>query len=279
MRSNFLPCDGPGGPHRMHYLEWGDPDNPRVVVCVHGLTRNAHDFDRLAERLQDAFRVVCVDVAGRGGSDWLRDKDAYGSEQYVLDLLALVRHTGARRVDWVGTSMGGLIGMALAALIDGPIARLVLNDVGPHVPLTALREIGDYVGRPVSFANLDEMEAHMRVIHSGFGRLSDAQWRHLAVHSAGRRDDGRYVFSYDPGIAAAFTRVRGDIDLWDTWERIEQPVLLLRGAHSELLSREIADEMRRRRPPIDFVEFEDVGHAPMLLDENQIGVVADWLGA
>lgn len=272
-------CLSSSGFHRMRYYGWGAPDRSRTVICVHGLTRNGRDFDPLARSLSAAYRVLCPDVAGRGRSDWLDNHADYNYPQYLNDMTALIARSGAAQIDWVGTSMGGLIGLMLAAQPRSPIRRLVVNDVGPFIPAAALRRIAGYVGEPVAFEDIDQLERYLRVIAAPFGPLGDAQWRHLAVHSARELDDGRLGLAYDPGIAEAFKGHLDDIDLWPIWERVRCPVLVLRGADSDLLRREDALAMTRRGPGAELVEFDGVGHAPALMDEGQIVAVRDWLAA
>lgn len=277
MRSNYLLGLGPHGFHRLHYTEWGDPANDKVLLCVHGLTRTGRDFDYLAAALERDYRILCPDVVGRGQSDWLADKSGYNYPQYLADMTALIARCGAARVDWIGTSMGGLIGMFLAAQPGTPIHKLVMNDVGPFVPKAGLQRIADYLGRPVDFADLVEMERYVRWIAAPFGRLTDEQWRHLTVHSARQREGGRYEFAYDPGIAEPFKMQVDDVDLWPVWEAVRCPVLVLRGAESDVLTSADAQAMRSRGPKAELVEFPGVGHAPMLLDAAQIAVARDWL--
>lgn len=278
MRSSDVRGLSSRGFHRVHYTEWGDPANDKVLVCVHGLTRNARDFDFFAAALEDEYRVLCPDVVGRGKSDRLANKVDYGYPQYMLDMNALIARSQADQVDWVGTSMGGLIGMFLAAQPNTPIRRLVINDVGPFIPKVALQRIAAYVGQPISFASLDEMERYVRTVAASFGPLTDAQWRHLTVHGARRLEDGRYAFCYDPGIAEGFKAVVDeDVDLWPVWDAIRCPVLLLRGEQSDVLTREDAETMTRRGPRATLVEFAGIGHAPALMAEDQIAAVRDWL--
>lgn len=268
------------GFHRFHYTEWGDPDNPRVLICVHGLTRNGRDFDDLATALADHYRVFCPDVVGRGRSEWLRAKSDYGYPQYLQDMNALLARSGAEQVDWVGTSMGGLIGMFLAAQPDTPIRKLVMNDVGPFIPRASLERIASYVGKPVQFADLAAMERYLRVIAAPMGPLTDAQWRQLTVSSARQLDDGQYVFAYDPGLAESFQQVLAtgkDVDLWPVWDAVRCPVLLLRGETSDVLSRADAEAMTQRGPRAQLVEFPVTGHAPMLMAAEQIAMVRGWL--
>jgi len=277
-RSRHLKCLGPHGFHRLHYLEWGDPGSPEVVVCAHGLTRNAHDFDDLAERLGRERRVLCVDVPGRGGSERLSHPLDYGYPLYCQDLAAVIARADVAAVDWVGTSMGGLIGMMLAAQPGTPVRRLVLNDVGPFLPAAALQRIADYVGRTPDFPDLAALETYLRQVHAPFGPLSDAQWRRFASHSAVQGEDGRWRLGYDPAIAEAFRAAPlEDVDLWPVWEAVRCPTLLLRGAESDVLDADTAQEMTRRGPRATLVEFPGIGHAPALLAEDQIETVCRWL--
>ncbi len=264
------------GFHRISYCQWGETDNPDVVFCVHGLTRNARDFDDVARALASNYRVICPDVVGRGESDWLADKNAYQMPQYLADMTVLIARSGAEKVDWIGTSMGGLIGMMLAAQPGSPVSRLVVNDVGPYLPLAGVRRIAEYVGQNMTFADLDAMEQHLRTVCAGFGPLTDSQWRHLTRHGA-RRTEGDFALSYDPDIRLAFANIETDVDLWSVWARIQQDVLILRGADSDILSRETAKRMMDRDASTQLVEFEAVGHSPMLMDDDQIGTVMTWL--
>ncbi|MDP2793368.1 MAG: alpha/beta hydrolase [Sulfurisoma sp.] len=283
MRERRVKCLSPAGFHDMAYVEWGDPANPRVLVCVHGLTRCGRDFDFLAERLSGEVRVVCPDVAGRGASDWLANKSLYAIPQYCADMTTLLARLDVESVDWLGTSMGGLIGMTLAAQPNSPIARLLLNDVGPVLSAGAISRIGEYVGRMPRFADIGRGEAWLRVVLAPFGALSDAQWRHLAVHSLRRADDGQWEPSYDPGIAEPFrAAMQGeagaqDATLWPLYDAIRCPTRVVRGAQSDLLRAEVAAEMATRGPRARTVEIPGVGHAPVFMDEMQVGVVRDFL--
>jgi len=282
---------GESGFHRIAYTEWGDPSGPHVVVCVHGLARNSRDFDFLADELTPECRVMCMDVAGRGESDWLENKNEYTFATYQRDAAAMLARTGATAVDWVGTSMGGLIGMFLAARPHSPIRRLVLNDVGALVPWAALFRMKGYITRGRRFSDLGEVEAYLRQVCAPFGPLSDEQWKHLARHGA-RREDGAgsspYVLRYDPAIGEGLhghidpefpmgpDLLRG-IDLWNVWSKVTCPTLVLRGGDSEVLLKNTSQEMQRRKPDLQVVEFPGVGHAPALMNEEQIGVVKRFL--
>jgi len=284
---SFQGCS-PGGFHEVFYTDWGDPDAERVIVCCHGLTRNGRDFDFLADRLASGIdfaqaasqqtdtqasgwfarlwrrnpgppplalvpkpvsvRIVCPDMTGRGRSEWLRDPANYGYPQYMSDMTALIARLGVPQVDWIGTSMGGLIGMFLAASPNTPIRSLVVNDVGPVLPRAALLRIAEYVGRDDRFPNLAALEAHLRQIHASFGPLTDPQWRHLAQHGHRFHADGRYGLAYDPGIGLNVRAAVRDWDFWASWDNIACPALVLRGAQSDLLSAATAEAMSKRGP-------------------------------
>jgi pimeloyl-ACP methyl ester carboxylesterase len=281
VRERHVQCIGPHGLHRMAYTEWGEADNPRVVVCAHGLTRNGRDFDDLAQALAADFRVVCPDVVGRGRSDWLGVKEDYGFPLYLADMITLIARLNVEQVDWVGTSMGGIIGMLIASQPHTPIRRLVLNDVGPLITAVSLQRIGPYVGRAPRFATMDEAEAWIRQVSAPFGPLTDAQWRHLTNYSVRPvgGPDGGFAMVYDPALGDVFraTPAAEDIDMWPVYERIGCPTLVLRGAESDLLERSTLEAMAVRGPRAQTVEFDGVGHAPMLMDSGQIAVVRDFL--
>lgn len=279
MRQHTVQCLSPEGLHRMYYVEWGEADNPRVLVCVHGLTRNCRDFDYLARALSAHYRVVCPDVVGRGRSNWLRVKEHYQLQQYVADMVTLIARLNTDEVHWVGTSMGGMIGMALAAQESTPVTRLVLNDVGPVISAAAIRRIGEYVGVMPQFASFEEAVQYVRLVSAPFGRLSDAQWRHLTEHVTRRKADGGWELVYDPGIAVPFRKdiSDDDISLWPLYDAIRCPTLVVRGANSDLLTHETCLEMGRRGPKATVAEIPGVGHAPMFLDEAQVAIVKEFL--
>lgn len=278
-RQIAVQCIGPSGLHRMAYTEWGESDNPRVLICVHGLTRNGRDFDALAEALAGHYRVICPDIVGRGRSSWLRDPAGYGIPQYVADMVTLIARLNVDTVHWVGTSMGGLIGMALAAQEGTPVRRLVLNDVGPLITVESLQRIATYVGTDPHWASFDEALAYVRLISATFGPLSEAQWRHLTETSIVQGADGSWSFRYDPRIAEPFKAafVDQDIDLWPIYGAIACPTLAIRGAESDLLARDTWLAMAERGPHAKLAEFPGVGHAPMFQSDDQIAVVRDFL--
>jgi len=278
-RRRRVQCASPTGLHRVAYFEWGDPRNERVVVCVHGLSRCARDFDALALALAGDFRVVAVDLPGRGESDWLRQPLEYVVPTYVNDLVTLIARLDVESVSWVGTSLGAVTGMIIAAQPESPIRRFVVNDAGPVIAAVALERIGTYLGKAPTFASLEEAEAYVRAVSATFGPHTDAQWRTLTEHVVRPRPDGGFRMHYDPKIAEPYNAQRPfkDTDLWAVWDAITAPTLLLRGAESDLLTREVALEMARRGPRATLVEFEGVGHAPTLLAANQIAPIREFL--
>jgi pimeloyl-ACP methyl ester carboxylesterase len=279
MIERTLTCIGPHGFHRLAYVEWPGPsrDAP-VLLCVHGLTRNSRDFDVLAEALSAHYRVVCPDMPGRGKSDWLGVPADYGYPVYLADITALIARLDVERVDWIGTSMGGIIGMLFATLPNAPLGKLVLNDVGALVPKAGIERIAAYAGLDPGFADLAAFEASLRRVHAPFGPLSDAQWQHLATHSSRRRPDGNIGFNYDPKIAEAFKHgPTADVALWPTWDAIKSPVLVLRGAQSDILLAGDAAAMTQRGPRTRLVEFAGIGHAPALMAADQIAAIREFL--
>jgi len=279
MRQKAFQGLSPAGFHNVAYTEWGDPTASRTIICCHGLTRNGRDFDALAARLAKHARVICPDIVGRGRSDWLSDPAHYAYPQYCADMNALIARLDVAELDWVGTSMGGLIGMTLAAQAATPIRRLVVNDVGPFVPKAALLRISDYVGLDNRFSSLAAVETHLRKVLAPFGPLTDAQWQHLVTHGHRQRADGTFGLAYDPAIAVNVKMAVQDWDLWPVWDRINVPALLLRGAESDLLLPDTAEEMTRRGPRARLVTWSGMGHAPALMAPDQIGLIEEWLTA
>lgn len=276
MREGAVRCLDPHGFHWMRYVEWGDPANSRVLVCVHGLTRNGRDFDHVAQALADAYRVVCPDVVGRGRSDWLRDPADYNYPVYLNGLTTLMAKLGAENFDWLGTSMGGILGMTLASLPGTPVRKLVMNDVGCMIPRASIERIGKYLGRDPPYDSIEALEADLRSV-SPFGELTDGQWRHLAVTSAKQDADGRWRFRYDPGIAKNFHAAPPtDVDMRRLWQNVHGPVLVIRGEHSDLLLAETLEEMRRR-PRTEALIVPRTGHCPMLMDDLQVGAIRRFL--
>ena len=302
----FLDVPGPaargGGARRLAWWDWSNPharSSGRVVVCVHGLSRQGRDFDVLAGALAQGAdgvaRVVSVDVAGRGHSDWLDDPMAYQVPTYVADLLALLAHLraeGATAIDWVGTSMGGLIGLGVAAqpvAVSGGLRRLVLNDVGPAIRWEALQRIASYLGQDPSFDSAEAAIAYLGGISQSFGPHTPEQWDALSRPLL-RERDGRWHLHYDPAIAVPVKALvalppeaaqqavaAGEAALWAAYDSLSLPTLLLRGAESDLLTPETAEAMTRRGPRARLVQFAGVGHAPTLVAPDQVAAVRAFL--
>jgi len=264
-----------GAFYRMATLEMGDPAAP-PVICVHGLTRNAHDFDSLMQALASRFLMIAPDLPGRGSSEWLPDGDLYQPVSYVQALSHLLARIG-RPVMWVGTSLGGICGMLIAAARGQPITRMVLNDIGPYVPVSALARIRDYMlAAPASFADLHELEAHLRVVYAPFGHLADADWAHMARFSARSLPDGRIALHYDPKIADPIRRdAPKEIDMWALWERIDIPLLAIRGETSDLFLLETLQRMTAGGARS--LTIAGAGHAPALTDQASHEAIADFL--
>ena len=278
-RQRFVQCASPRGLHRISYLEWGDPGNDRVLICAHGLTRCARDFDTLAAAMQDRYRVVCPDVAGRGGSDWLIDPMLYQLPQYLCDMVTLIARLDVEAVHWVGTSMGGLIGMALAAQPNTPVRRFVINDAGPVIAKVSLERIATYVGIAPTFPSIDAADQYVRAISTTFGPHSHAQWRFLTEVVVRRNDDGSWRMHYDPKLAEPFRALmpEKDLELWPLWDAVRCPTLALRGALSDLLTKETCAQMAERGPKAKVVEIPGVGHAPTLMHADQVAIVREFL--
>ncbi|MCM2295127.1 alpha/beta hydrolase [Rhodoferax sp.] len=292
----FVTCPDAQGGHRMAYWQWGQPDSGHVVLCVHGLTRQGRDFDVLAQALcahaastGHSLRVVCPDVVGRGKSDWLKDPSGYQIPCYAADMLALLQQLQPATLDWVGTSMGGLIGMAVAGLPNAPafakVRRLVLNDVGPAIEWQALQRIGQYLGNTGAFATEQQAADAMWTVSSTFGPHTPAEWLALCRPMLKPLGDGsgRLTLHYDPALAQPFAAVtpesaaQGEALLWQAYDHISAPTLLVRGADSDLLSRQTAQAMTQRGPRAQLLEFVGVGHAPTFIAADQVQAVVSFL--
>ncbi len=278
-RKSFLGLSAAGAFHKVVYWEWGPADAP-VLLCVHGLTRNGRDFDAVAERFSDRWRVVCPDIVGRGESDRLLNPALYATPQYLADLTALIARLNVDKVAWLGTSMGALLGMFAAATANTPVERLLMNDAGPVLTKESLQRIAAYVGSTPDFADMAEGEAYLRRVHAPFGPLTDEQWGHLARHSLKTNAAGRVELKYDPAIAQPFAQVIGeDMVLWPFWDAVQCPVTVIRGAQSDLLRAETLAEMQSRGPAVTAHEIPGVGHAPALMADDQLDLIAAWLEA
>lgn len=300
-RLDFVACASPSGLHRMAYWEWGDPDNDRVLLCVHGLTRTGRDFDRLAQALDGEYRVVCPDVVGRGRSDWLADPAGYVVSQYVADMVTLLARLRPSRLDWVGTSMGGLIGLALAGMAtaspalrpdrgrwglgpgaDIPLGSMVFNDIGPALDADGLSRIADYVGQDVRFDSFQQAVDYVRSMSPGFGPHDAAGWADLTEYVF-HEQDGQWVKHYDLRMAQPFSlqtpeaMAAAEALLWRAWDHLPVPALILRGTQSDILSAEVAQQMVARNANARCVELLGIGHAPTLRSDDQIQAVARFL--
>ncbi len=277
MQKKFFHGLSARGFHRLAYYEWGAADATRTVVCVHGLTRNARDFDVLAASLASDCRVICIDIVGRGDSDWLSDPSLYAYPQYLADMTALLARLGTAQVDWIGTSMGGLIGILLAAQPRTPISRLVLNDVGPFIGSAAMARIASYISQPPVLSDMAAALAYIRTIYQNTGPCTDADYQTMTETSIRPLPDGGYALQYDPAIAVNFAALSGDLDLWPYYDRISCPTLVLRGAQSDVLTDETAAAMTRRGPQAQLVVIPGIGHYPALRDAKQIDIVTKFL--
>lgn len=275
-RSTYLPAAG----FELHVTEWGDPGKPALVMW-HGLGRTGRDFDEAAEALCDAYFVICPDTIGRGLSSWARRPEIdYSYKVFGDTALAMLAHYGVDRMRWVGTSMGGLIGVTLAAdRLRGRISHLVINDIGPDIPVAGTDRIASYVGNPPVYDTVAELEQWLRKNYAPFGPNTDAFWRRMADTSSRRTDDGRVTVHYDPAIVTQFTHHKADLDVWDSYDAIEAPTLLLRGESSDVLSPAVAKQMTDRGPRARLVEFAGVGHAPTLATDAEIALLRDFLAS
>lgn len=284
-RIKTVQCMSPSGLHDIAYKEWGDPGNRKVLICSHGVTRVADDFDALARALSGHYRVVCPDTVGRGRSGKLRNPEHYRIPQYVSDMVTLIARVTQEhdQVDWFGTSMGGLIGMGLASLPGNPVRKLVLNDIGPTLDPTALQRIGDYIGQDLRFPSFETAAKFVREVSLSFGEHSEDEWHKLAADVLRQDDNGQWVRHYDMGLAQPFrsaTPETAEADqamLWAAYDAIRCPTLLIRGEQSDLLSRETAHAMTQRGPRARLVEIPGVGHAPTFIHDDQIAVARDFL--
>ncbi len=285
------------GFHHIAYTEWGSADKGPLppVLCVHGLTRNGRDFDWLARHLSGLNRhVFCPDIVGRGNSDRLRDPLHYTYEQYIADMTTLIARIGSSKVDFIGTSMGGLIGMVIASMPKSPIRRLILNDIGPQISAKALARLAKYVGRDPDFASVEEAKHYFKTIYADFGPLQDSDWQTLTENSIQEIAPGKYVSKLDHGVKRSQTRSKlawksllnphkalegtlFDLDLWQIWRKVSCPVLVIHGTRSDVLVSSTIEKMQRIHPNVEVLEVADSGHAPALIDVKQQDVIYQWL--
>jgi len=274
MRSHYLRCAG----RELHFTEWG-AGNPEVLIAWHGLARTGRDMDDIAAHLADRYRVICPDTVGRGLSEWSPVPDAeYCLDFYVKQAVDLLDQLGLQQVHWLGTSMGGAIGLrAAAGVLKGRIRSLVLNDIGPELAGPAVARIRAYAGQPAAFRTVSELEAYLRQVYRPYGELSDVQWRRMTETSARRLPDGRVTPHYDPAMALQFEHHPDDYTQWTAWDQLRLPVLFLRGESSDLLTPEVAEAMTRTGPCAERATITGCGHAPALNVPAQWALVEDFL--
>ncbi|MCE3044950.1 alpha/beta fold hydrolase [Legionella sp. 16cNR16C] len=284
------------GFHEVHYTEWGNASSPfPPIICIHGLARNRRDFTALANFLSEHERhVFSIDIAGRGDSTWFKNSKYYNFNQYMSDVNTLIARIDCEKVDLIGTSMGGLIGMMMAALPRSPINRLVMNDVGPQVPVKALWRLSKYIGKCPVFKDHGEAKAYFKTIYADFGIDREEDWDSLTASSIKQRADNQYIMKMDPEIKNAkhFTDfikeffhhphralegILFDVDMWCVWEKVRCPVMVIRGHHSDLLLPEHIRKMKRYHQEIQLVTVENAGHAPALMNLREQQIILDWL--
>ncbi len=275
-------CTNPDDFHYITYYAWGDPSNPPLIM-VHGLSRMGRDFDAVAAALSDIYYVICPDMVGRGKSDWLPEGQTYTYTQYINDLTTLLTHirqsdaTAPQAISWLGSSMGGLLGMIMASIPGTLITKLIINDIGPFITHDALKKIRSYVGLMPTFQTFDMGEHFVRQIYAPFGKLTDAQWHHMAMHSLHQQSDGTYRLHYDPRVAHfKLDDDAPDVNLWSCWRNISCPTLILRGIHSEIFPRDVAEQMLTSNPYASLIEIPDAGYAPALMSDFEINSVRNW---
>jgi pimeloyl-ACP methyl ester carboxylesterase len=267
------------GSYQLNYREWGDASNPDVLFCAHGFSRNCHDYDAFASRLSNQYRIICPDFPGRGKSDWL-PVEAYAYPTYVGSSLALLRHLGISKVDWLGTSMGGIVGMFLAATPSSPIQKLVLNDVGPFFSREVMLSIAQYTGNDERFKDLSEAEAYYRLHYSAWIDLPREEWQRIALYSTEQLPDGSLRHAYDPNISApakANLDSLKDADIWPVFEAIQCPILVVHGETSPVLTADVVEQMKKRGKSVQAIDIHGVGHAPALRLPSEIAPVTSWL--
>ena len=277
----FVTCTSPDGTHRMAYHAWGNPSNPKVLVCVHGLTRRGSDFKTLAQAMSNDYYVVCPDIVGRGDSDRLSNPMLYAVPQYVSDIATLVKKLGVSQVEWFGTSMGGLIGMVYAAMPNSPIRRMLINDVGPRIEPEAIKRLGSYVGQPFAFANREEALTRLNEICASFGEHTPQEWE---IYNGPMliQKEGKWIMHYDPDISVPFASVNpimakaGEMAMWHAFKQIHIPMLIVRGGNSDLLSAATVEKMCKLNPYARSIEIPNVGHAPAFVKPEQIALAKEF---
>ncbi len=275
MQQHFLQYHWDGQHYTVGYRAHGEASNPNVLLCVHGISRNARDFDTIGEAFADQYYVIALDMPGRGQSEWLEDKSQYGYPLYETVAGEVIAMTGARQVDWIGTSMGGVIGMRVAAMENSPIRKLVLNDIGPFIPAEGRKQNGASFGLDNRFASEAEGIGWVRENRTAFGPFTDAEWEKFGRDLLRKLSDSEWGLDYDPGLAQ--TRAMGDYEAWGQWERITCPVLVVWGTEFALLTADTVERMKTTGPKAEVLEVPRVGHCPGLTHDRQIGVIREFL--
>jgi pimeloyl-ACP methyl ester carboxylesterase len=277
-KTEFVTSTNSDSFHQLAYQDWGDTSSTETVFCLHGLTRNSHDFDPLARRLAKSRRVICPDTVGRGDSDWLSNPDDYHINQYNHDFTVLATKIACTKFDIIGSSLGGLMGMMLAGLKNSPVRRLIINDIAPEIPHGAKARVGSYLHVDPRFSNLEEVEAYLRQTLKPFKPMSESDWVHIATHSS-RKTNADYRLAFDPDISINYVRYWSwkAFNLWNYWANITCPVLILRGKESDFLTESLLRKMLTILPKAKVIEFAGVGHMPSLKSQEQIDLILKWL--
>ncbi|WP_341749016.1 alpha/beta hydrolase [Candidatus Tisiphia endosymbiont of Sialis lutaria] len=265
--------------HKLAYLEFGNPNNKNVIVCVHGLTRNAHDFDKIAMALSDKFRVIAIDYPGRGNSDVFKKKEHYNYPVYIKDTVLFLRKLGIKNCIWLGSSMGGIIGMVLASRYNKLIKAMIINDIGPFIPSSPLVKIGLYAGQVPLFVDLASAKQHLKLIYSQFGISSEEDWDYLTKYSFIKTQDGKYKMNYDPNIVhgmSANTSKQKNVDMWAIWNKIICKLLVIHGAKSDILQQSTIEQMKKNKE-LELFVVDYAGHVPSLMTSDQINYIKFWL--
>jgi len=277
-RHDFFWSLTPQGFHKTAYVEWGNVDNPRVLICVHGLTRNSRDFDFLARDLENSYRIVCPDLLGRGDSDYLANPLLYNFTQYISDMITLIARLGAQEIHWLGTSLGGIIGMMLAAQPNSPIKSVILNDVGMIIPNMALRRLETYARNDNAFLSFHEAKTYFQTVLANFGITEPEHWDHITQFGIRRDEKGDFRLTYDPAIGQNLVNESApSLHLEAYWQAIRCPILVIRGEESDFLLPEIVTKMLYSQPKAKVVNIPNCGHAPSLMTRDQIQIVGEWL--
>lgn len=279
MQTKHMLSSHAGGEHRIVYQDWGREDNPNILICVHGLTRNSHDFDYLAEKLSSKYRVIAPDIVGRGSSDWLPDHRLYTIEQYINDMTLLIKHLGATSVDWLGTSLGGIIGMMMAAMPQSPIKRLILNDIGAVITQDAIALLANSLAKVPTFKTLEELRTFLMQAYAHTGTHKEEDWDYMSRYDHRINEDGTYNRNYDPKLLHSMGPIlNADIDLWQFWKAVVCPTLIMHGENSMILTADICQQMLATNPHASLVTLPGVGHTPSFMQPSHIEVVTKWLG-